>query len=163
MKRVLMVASLIGCLSAGAGEIIIIQPEDPSKTRSERNLDRSMSKARQQAGVEQPVTVIEEGSQPGTAEQAGEMLRGARSRRGAGADNPDSSDNTVIIMRAAPPPTGAEKAVSKARGYAGTKDRMGRNCGEVATSVGTIGEGEGATQSAKVIEKGNSAVNPNCR
>ena len=169
--RIVSFAALLGCLCAYAGEIVIIQPAEKGSrnerepSRTEREVGRTSDKARQYAagkGGATPV-VIEEGAPTRPLDRNEQSIRDAQDylRSGSGASGKES---TTIILRAAPP-SETEKLRQKARSYIAPANapRTGKNCGDASISVGTIGEGVGAEHSANVVEKGNSAVNVNCK
>ena len=169
--RIVLVAALFGCLCAYAGEIIIIQPAENSSrnerepSRSEREVGRTSDKARQYAtgkGGATPV-VIEEGAPARPLDRNEQSIRDAQNYLRSGSST-SGTEGTTIILRSAPP-SETEKLRQKARSYIApaTASRTGKNCGEASTSVGMIGEGAGAEHSANVVEKGNSAVNVNCK
>lgn len=169
--RIVSFAALFGCLCAYAGEIIIIQPAEKSSrterepSRTEREVERTSDKARKYATGKEgsaPV-VIEEGAPARPLDRNEQSIRDAQDylRSGSGASG---TEGTTIILRGAPP-SETEKLRQKARSYIAPANapRTGRNCGEASTSVGMIGEGAGAEHGANVVEKGNSAVNVNCK
>lgn len=170
--RILAVATLLGCLAAYAGEIVIIQStgKDPRSvrepTRSERELGRTMDKARQYGGTGGAVPVIiDETGEVRSLDKTEQSIRDAQDyvRPGGGADGMAGMGGTTIILRAAPP-SETEKLRQKARSYAAPDAaRSGKTCAGAANTVGTIGEGVGTEQSSNVSEKGNSTVNPNCK
>lgn len=170
--RIAMFAALLGCFHAHAGEIIIVQPAERNPrtvrepTRSEHELGRSMDQARQYGGKSSSTAVIvEDGTPTRPLDKTEQSIRDAQNYlQGSEAPGAAGTEGTTIILRAAPP-SEAERLRQKARSYAApaTAARSGRNCGEVSTQVGMIGEGPGAERSANVSEKGNSAVNVNCK
>lgn len=170
--RIVSLAALVGCLSVYAGEIIFVQPttekdarstREPSRT--ERELERTQSKARAYSGATggTPV-VIDENSLARPLDRTEQSIRDAQDylRPGTGAAS-TGSGGTTVILRAAPQ-SETEKLRQKARGYIAPESaaRVGK-CGEVTNSVGTIGDGANAERSVNVIEKGNSAVVVNCK
>ncbi|OHC65393.1 MAG: hypothetical protein A2040_02695 [Rhodocyclales bacterium GWA2_65_19] len=169
--RIVSFAALLGCLCAYAGEIIIVLPAEKGSrnerepTRTEREVSRTSDKARQYATGKGGATtvVIEEGAPARPLDKNEQSIRDAQDylRSGSGASG---TEGTTIILRAAPP-SETEKLRQKARSYVAPANtpRTDRNCGEASTSVGMIGEGAGAEHSANVVEKGNSAVNVNCK
>jgi len=170
--RIFAVATLLGCFAAFAGEIVIVQPAEKDsrsvreQTRSERELDRTMDKARRYGGgaASTPVFIDETGDSR-LRDHTDQSIRDAQDylRPGSGEDGMSGTGGTTIILRAAPP-SETEKLRQKARSYLAPESaaRGGKNC-EVANTVGTIGEGVGTEHSSNVIEKGNSAVIVNCK
>lgn len=161
--RSLWFVAWLGCLPAvpaHAGEIIIIE-QAPQGSRSERGAGEAKEKARQHAGKVSAGTtvIINDGGDaraPSQAEQASreaqEYLRGSAPAADAG------GEGTTIILRAAPA-SDAEKARLKARSYVTPAGSRQKECASVASEVGVIGEGPGASKSASVLEKGSSSVN----
>lgn len=171
--RILAVATLLGCLAAYAGEIVIIQQSAEKDarsvrepTRSERELGRTMDKARHYGGTggAAPV-IINETGEARPLDKTEQSIRDAQDyiRPGGGAEGMAGMGGTTIILRAVPP-SETDKLRQKARSYA-TPDaaRSSKTCAGAANTVGTIGEGVGTEQSSNVSEKGNSTVNPNCK
>ena len=170
--RTVMLVALIGCLSAVAGEIVILQPmenagNEKEPPRGERDLGRTMDKARQYSGRSSATTVIIDEAGPARSiDKTEKSIRDAQDylRPGRDAATSTSADSTTIILRAAPQGE-AERQRQKARSYVAPANtaHAGRDCGQAVTSVGMIGEGTGAERSVNVVEKGNSAVNVNCK
>lgn len=169
----LLIASLLGCLPAVAGEIIIgpspapqqqATPREREASRSERELGRSLGKAREYAGTGGSAVVVEDGKSPRQLDKTERAMREAQDYLRSGGEAPAGSTEGTVTLRAAPL-SDAERARLKARSYAaGDAPRTTRNCSEAAaTQVGMIGEGAGAAKSGNVVEKGNSAVIVNCR
>lgn len=166
--RVGVWAILAGCLSAQAGEIVIVQPTaaPPAarETRTEKELGRTLDRARQSAGKSSGTTVIvEENGNERPLDRTERSMRDARDYLRPGGDA-QSADNATVILRAAPP-SEAERMRQKARSYVTPPGgaRTGKNCAEATTQVGMIGEGAGAERSANVIEKGNYSVTTGCK
>lgn len=170
--RASMMALLLGCLPAVAGEIIIgpapapqqqAAPREREPSRSERELGRSLGKARDYAGTGGTAVVVDDGKSPRPLDKTERAMRDAQEHLRSGGDTSASGTDGTVTLRAAPL-SDAERARLKARAYAtGEAPRTTRNCSEAATQVGMIGEGAGAAKSGNVVEKGNSAVNVNCR
>lgn len=169
--RWFIAAALLGSLPALSGEIVFTQPGQPQQTqppakprepsRSERELDRTLDKARQRAGKSGGVQ--EGGVSQRPLDKAEQAIQEAQDYLRPGGDAAGTETTTVILRNA--PPSDAEKARLKARGYVtpATAGKPGHNCGEAATAVGMIGEGPGAERSANVFEKGNASVNTQCK
>ena len=165
--RIASLAVSLGCLSAYAGEIVIIRPADDGarsvreQSRSERELGRTMDKARDHAGTANGPVIIDDRTGSRAAQNAEQAIRDAEDylRPGSGAATAPNSGGTTVILRTAP--TEPERLRQKARSY-NAPDGGGRAttlCGEVANTVGTIGNERATT----VIEKGNSVVIVNCK
>lgn len=158
--RIAAIATLSFCALTQAGEIVIIQPAN-NETRNEKNLGRSMDKARQQSGKQAAPLVVEDGildrgnNAERSSRDAQDYLRQPTQQR------PDD-ENTTIILRNAPL-SDAERARLKATAYAqpAGSSTTNRACGDVSLSVGTIGDK--TVIERNVNERGNSAVNVNCR
>ena len=154
-------ATLLVLSLAQAGEIVIIQPAG-NETRSEKNAARTAERARQNAGKAAAPIVVEDGS----VSMGSNAVRSSRDAQDY--LNPSGSqapgDNTTIILRSAPL-TDSEKARQKAASYVqpANSSATNRACGEVALSVGTVGDKTVVERSTSVNERGNSAVNVNCR
>lgn len=168
--RLAVSAALLGCLAAYAGEIVIIQPAEKDTrsvrepTRSERELARTMGKARQQAGTGGTTVIVGEEASRRSLDNAEQSIHDAQDylRPGGGTGNHSAPGDAAVILRATPQ-SDTERLRQKARSYiADNPARSGKTC-EVVNTVGTIGEGSGAERSTNVIEKGNSAVIVNCR
>lgn len=169
----MLLGALFGCLPAAAGEIIIIQPVekgvkgDREPTRNERELGHSLEKARQYGGKGSTNTVVIENGEPvRSLDKTEQSIRDARDYVRPGRDQPGVAgvEGTTIILRVAPQ-SEVERQRQKARSYIApvNSTQTGRDCGQASTSVGMIGEGPGAERSVNVVEKGNSAVNVNCK
>lgn len=146
---------------AQAGEIVIVQPAGQD-SRSEKAAARASEQARQRAGKAAGPIVIEDGALDAgskaqrVSKDAQEYLR---------SPSPGASDDrTTIILRSAPP-SDAEKARQKAASYVQPGNTSANSrCGDVALTIGTIGDKTAAEQkNVTVNERGNSAVNVNCR
>lgn len=169
--RIAVFATLLGCLAAYAGEIVIIQPaeKDPravrEPTRSERELGRTMDKARQHGGSGGAVPlVIDESAGPRPQDKTEQAIREAQDylRSGAGPSGMSGmSGTTTIILRAAPT-SETEKLRQKARSYNPDSTARSKNCAESANTVGSIGNGASADRS-NVSETGNSVVSTGCK
>lgn len=170
--RIAMFAAFLGCLAAYAGEIVIIQPAEKDTrstrepTRSERELGRTMDKARQYGGTGSAAPiVIDEASGSRPLDKAEQSIRDAQDylRSGSGSAGMSGMGGTTVILRAVPP-SETEKLRQKARSYV-APENAGRTvtCGEVSNTVGTIGGLAGNERTSSVSEKGNSAVNVNCK
>lgn len=166
--RILALAMSAGCLSAQAGEIVIVQPTaaPPAarETRTEKELGRTMDRARQNAGKSSGTTVVvEEDGKERALDRTEKSMREARDYLRPGGDA-QSADGATVILRAAPP-SEAERMRQKARSYVTPSGgaRMGKNCAEATTQVGMIGEGAGAERSGNVVEKGNYSVTTGCK
>ena len=172
--RIALFAALLGCLAAVAGEIVIIQPaeKDPraihEQSRSERELGRTMDKARSHAGTgSQTPIVIDDNTGTRLLDRSEQSIRDAQDylRPGSGVSG-SGANSTTVILRSAPPGE-TEKLRSKARSYIASDNpaRPGKNCSEVVNTVGTIGEGSSSDRNivVNVSEKGNSSVNVDCK
>lgn len=168
--RIAACAALFGSLCVQAGEIVIVVPAETSArserepTRSERELGRTMDKARQYGGKggAAPV-VIEEGAPARPFDKTEQSIRDAQGYLRPGAETP-ATDGVTIILRSAPT-SETEKLRQKARAQIAPSNpsRSATPCTNSVNTVGTIGEGAGAERSAHVVEKGNSAVNTQCK
>jgi hypothetical protein len=160
--RIAAFATLSFCALSFAGEIVIIQPES-KETRSEKDLGRTMDKARQHSGKKAAPLVVEEG----VLERGNNAERSSRDAqeylRSTVPQNP-GDENTTIILRSAPL-TESEKARQKAAAFVQPPGSSATNraCGDVTLSVGTIGDKPVIDRNANVNGRGNSAVNVNCR
>ncbi len=160
--RIAAVATLLVFAFAQAGEIVIIQPAGKD-TRNEKNLGRTTERARQNSGKPAAPIVVEDGAldRGSNAERssrdAQEYLRPANPQNQAG-------ENTTIILRNAPL-TDSEKARQKAASYVqpANSSATNRSCGDVSLSIGTVGDKPVLDRNVTVNERGNSAVNVNCR
>lgn len=169
--RLFAIAILLGCFPAFGGEILIVQPAETGArsvrepTRSERDLDRTMDKARRYGGRgSSGAVVIDETGDSRLLDRADQSIQDAQDylRPSSGAAGMQETGGTTIILHATPP-TEPEKLRQKARSFIAPEAvRSGKNC-EVTNAVGMIGEGAGAEQSGNVIEKGNSAVIVRCK
>ena len=146
---------------AQAGEIVIIQPAG-GETRSERNAARTAERARQNSGEAATPIVIEDvsvnlGSNAVRSSRDAQEYLNPIGSQGRG-------DNTTIILRNAPL-TDSEKARQRAASYVQPENLSATNraCGDVSLSVGTIGDKVVVERNISVNERGNSAVNTNCR
>jgi hypothetical protein len=169
--RFFITAAVLGSLPAFGGEIVFTQPGQPQQapqsakprepSRSERELDRTLDKARQRAGTSSGI--VEGGVPSRPLNKAEQAVQEAQDYLRPGGDGAGTETTTVILKNA--PPSDAEKARLKARGYIApaTAGKAGHNCSEAATAVGMIGEGPGAERSTNVFEKGNSSVNTQCK
>lgn len=159
--RTAVLATLLVFSFSQAGEIVIIQPAG-NETRSERNAARTTERARQNSGKTAAPIVIEDGN----VSIGSGAIRASRDAQDyldpAGAQAP--GENTTIILRNAPL-TDSEKARQKAASYVQPANSSAnqRACGEVSLSVGTIGDKTVIEKNSTVNERGNSAVNVNCR
>lgn len=165
--RVLLLLGLSGLnAQLGAGEILILQPAVSSSTdRNQRQSQELQERARQQAG--QPVPdryfILDQGAaaDSGNREQAERLLRDARGMSEPGSDVAPYEGG--VILRAVPV-SEAERLRLKARSYATEPVKpTRRDCSAASNQIGMVGEGAGAMQSPSVVDKGGSAVNPNCR
>ena len=162
-KGIAVFAALFVCLLAQAGEIVILQSES-QETRNEKNLDRTMDKARQNAGKQAAPLVIEDGvlDRGGNAERssrdAQEYLRSADSPKGSG------DEKTTIIFRSVPL-TESEKSRQKAAAFVPPSGSSvsNRACGDASLTIGTVGDKTVIERTTNVNERGNSSVNVNCR
>jgi hypothetical protein len=167
--RIAAGAALLGCLCAQAGEIVIVAPAETSRgerepTRSERELGRTIDKARQYGGKGgPPPLVIEEGAPPGAFDKTEQSIRDAQHYLRSGGEAPATEGTTTIILRSAPLGD-AEKLRQKARAQVAPPhpSRNAAPCASGMNTVGVIGEGASAERS-NVVEKGNSAVNTQCK
>lgn len=160
--RMAMFAPLFVSTLVQAGEIVIVQPAG-NETRNERNLGRTMDKARQNSGKQAAPLIVEDGvldrgnNAERSSREAQEYLRPAAS--------PNSGrENTTIILRNVPL-TDAEKARQKAAVFtqpAGAP-AVNRACGDVSLSVGMIGDDTVIQRNANVNQRGNSVVDTSCR
>lgn len=147
---------------AQAGEIVIVQPAG-NETRNERNLGRTLDKARQNSGKQAAPLIVEEGvldrgsNAERSSRDAQEYLRPAASQH-------PGHENTTIILRNAPL-TDAEKARQKAAVFAqpAGASAVNRACGDVSLSVGMIGDEAVIQRNASVNQRGNSVVDTSCR
>lgn len=147
---------------AQAGEIVIIQPAN-KETRSERDLGKSMDKARQHAGKQAAPLFVEDGvldrgnNADRSSRDAQEYLRPTNTQH-------SGDENTNIILRSVPL-SESEKARQKAAIFVqpAASSATNRACGDVSISVGTIGDKTVVGRNVDVNERGNSAVNVNCR
>lgn len=166
--RTALLVALLGCLPAYAGEIVIIQSPDSSRSvrepsRSERELGRTMDKARQHVTGGAAPVVIDDSTGTRLQDSTEQSIRDAQDylRPATGSATPDTGGTTVILRAA---PTETEKVRQKARSYvvpeAGSKTVA--TC-EVGNTVGTIGGVAGNERTTNVIEKGNSAVIVHCK
>lgn len=160
--RMVMFAPLFLFSLAEAGEIVIVQPAS-SETRNERNLGRTMDKARQNSGKQAAPLVVEDGvldrgnNAERSSRDAQEYLRPAASQN-------TGHENTTIILRSAPL-TDAEKSRQKAAAFtqpAGSS-AVNRACGDVSLSVGMIGDEAVVQRNPNVNQRGNSVVDTSCR
>lgn len=169
--RSLIVAALLGSLPALGGEIVFTQPGQSQQgtakprsepSRSEREVDRTLEKARQKVGRGSGIPVEEAAPRP--LDKAEQAIREAQDYLRPGGEAPTGMEGTTVILKNAQP-SDAERARLKARGYIApaAAGKGTHNCGEAATAVGMIGEGPGAERSANVFEKGNSSVNTQCK
>ena len=152
---------LAGAVMAQAGEIIIVQPPGQD-SRSEKAAARASEQARQRAGKAAGPLVIEDGAlEAGSkAQRASQDAREYLRPQSPGA----SEERTTIILRSTPQ-SDAEKSRQKAASYVqpGSTSANSR-CGDVALTIGTIGDKTIVEQrNVTVNERGNSAVNVNCR
>ena len=160
--RMTVFAPLFISVFAQAGEIVIIQPAS-NETQSEKNIDRTMDKARQRSGKQAGPLVIEDGvlDRGSNAERSGrdaqEYLRPSPLQN-------QSEEGTTIILRNAPL-TDSEKARQKAAGFVHPSGSSATNraCGDVSLSIGMVGDKAVVERNTNVNERGNSAVNVNCR
>lgn len=170
--RIAIYATLLGCLAAQAGEIVIIQPaeKDPRSvrepTRSERELGRTMDKARNYGGTGGGLPVIiDETAGPRPQDRTEDAIREAQDylRSGAGPSGMSGMGGTTTIILRAAPTSETEKLRQKARSYSPPDNASrGKNCPESANTVGSIGDGASADRSS-VSEKGNSVVSTGCK
>lgn len=155
-------ASFFVCACALSGEIII-QPAGQG-TRNEKALDRTMDKARQHAGKQAAPVVIENGMVD-RGNNAERSSRDAQDYLRPAVSQPQTDENLTIILRNAPP-SESEKSRQKAAAYLQPSGSSSTSrCGEVALTVGTIGDQTVVDRNVKtsVTERGNSAINVNCR
>lgn len=161
--RGVVFASLVLCALAQAGEIVILQPLS-GETGNEKNLDRTVDRARQRAGKQAAPLVVEDAvlDRGSNAERSSREAR-EYSLRQAPPQN-SGEEGTTVILRSAPI-SDAEKARQKAVSFVppGASSLPSRACGDVSLSIGTIGDKAVTERSANVNERGNSAVNVNCR
>ncbi|MEI7431978.1 MAG: hypothetical protein WCL27_16125 [Betaproteobacteria bacterium] len=159
--RIIAFAILLVFSVSHAGEIVIIQPAG-NETRSEKNSARTAERARQNSGKQAGPIIVEDGS----VNMGSNAVRSSRDAQDylnpAGSQTP--GDNTTIIMRSAPL-SDSEKARQKAASYVqpSSSSATNRACGDVSLSVGTVGDKMVVDRNITVNERGNSAVNVNCR
>lgn len=160
-QRFTAFATLLVFSLAQAGEIVIIQPAG-NETRSEKNAARSAERARQNSGKQASPIIVEEGS----ANLGSNAVRSSRDAQEylnpAGPQAP--GENTTIILRNTPL-SDSEKARQKAASYVqpANSSATNRACGDVSLSIGTVGDKAVVDRNVTVNERGNSAVNVNCR
>lgn len=160
--RMAMLAPLFLSTLAQAGEIVIVQPAG-NETRNERNLGRTMDRARQNSGKQAAPLVVEDGvldrgtNAERSSRDAQEYLRPAASQN-------SGHENTTIILRNVPL-TDAEKARQKAAAFSQPAGAPAANraCGDVSLSVGMIGDEAVIQRNANVNQRGNSVVDTSCR
>ncbi len=161
---------LMVCLYAavvGAGEILILQPAPgDNASRTARESERAMDKARQHAGKAGSgmTTIIIGDEQPAqkrnldrTKEAAQEAAQEAREYlRPSSGDG--AADGTTVIVRPVPVRE-TERLQQRARSYvAPVNAGARRDCGgNVGNQIGMIGEGAGAIR-GNVLERGSSSV-----
>jgi hypothetical protein len=178
IPRILRLAIGVGCLqalSAGAGEIIILQPVPKegqviqiSPETSDRGSERALNKARRQAGKSTPGTTIiltDDSSAPGSVSDNAEESARSASEYVRPTPPPQAvGPGGTVILRSVPI-TDSDRARQRARAYvvpaAGPQAgvQRPRECGgSVNNQVGTVGDGAGANQGG-VLETGSSNVN----
>jgi hypothetical protein len=146
---------------AEAGEIVIIQPAS-NDTRAEKNAARTSERARHNSGKASGPITVEEGS----ANLGSNAVRASRDAQDY--LNPSIAqgpgENTTIILRSAPL-SDSEKARQKAAAYVqpANSSATHRACGDVSLTIGTVGDKTVIDRNITVNERGNSAVNVNCR
>lgn len=175
IPKILRLAIGVGCLqafSAGAGEIIILQPAPKegqviqiSPGTSDRGSERALNKARRQAGKPTPGTTIiltDDPSQGSVADNAEETARSASEYVRPTPPPQAVGPGGTVILRSVPM-TDSDRARQRARAYVVPAPQAGaqrpKECGGyVNNQVGTVGEGSGANQGG-VLETGSSHVN----
>lgn len=148
--------------SAYAGEIVIIQPAG-QESRSEKESSRMADKARQRSSQQTGPIIIEDG-ETNRGSDAERASREAQEYQRTPGGQSQPGDTTTIILRSVPL-SDAEKARQKAASYvqpAGSS-ASNRPCGDVSLTIGTVGDKTVIERKANVNERGNSAVNVNCR
>ncbi|WP_319242180.1 hypothetical protein [uncultured Propionivibrio sp.] len=158
LRTVAISAALLMSL-AQAGEIII-QPGG-TQTRTEKEASRSAASARSRVDGRKAPVVIEDGSVD-SGSQAQRLSQDAQEyMRSGGA--PASDEKTTIILRNAPQ-SDADKSRQRAAAYVpGSNAANSRACGDVSITVGAIGDKTVVDRNISVNERGNSAVNVNCK
>ena len=161
LRRALVAILLAGSALVQAGEIIIVQPAGKD-SRSEKAAARSAEMAKQRSGRAASPIIIEDGSLDSGSKAQRSSQDAQEYLRSAPPASPD--DKTTIILRSAPQ-SDAEKARQKAASYVQPANSSANSrCGDVALTVGTIGDKTVVEQrNVTVNERGNSAVNVNCR
>lgn len=161
IHRTAALATLLVFSLAEAGEIVIIQPAS-NDTRAEKNAARTSERARHNSGKASGPIVVEEGS-ANLGSNAARTSRDAQDYLNpANAQGP--GENTTIILRSAPL-SDSEKARQKAAAYVqpANSSATHRTCGDVSLTIGTVGDKTVIDRNGSVNERGNSAVNVNCR
>lgn len=153
-------------LSAAGGEILILQPASQDGiSRNERESERAMDKARQQAGkTGKGVTTIilsdddvEKRRSAARAEEASQDARDYLRPSPSGM----SGEGATVILRSVPL-SESERMQQRARTYVVPPPApvARKDCSaNAANQLGMIGEGQGATRSGTVSERGSSNVN----
>jgi hypothetical protein len=159
--RIAALATLLVISLAQAGEIVIIQPAS-NDTRAEKNAARTSERARQNAGKAAGPIIVEDGS----ANLGSNAVRASRDAQEYlnPANAQGTGENTTIILRSAPL-SDSEKARQKAASYVqpANSSATNRACGDVSLTIGTVGDKTVIDRNVSVNERGNSAVNVNCR
>lgn len=157
-RTVAISAALLMSL-AQAGEIIIQQ--GGTQTRAEKEASRSATSARNRVDGKKAPVVIEDGAVD-SGSQAQRLSQDAQEYLRSGS-SPASDEKTTIILRSAPQ-SDADKSRQRAAAYVpGNNAASNRACGDVSITVGAIGDKTVVDRNTSVNERGNSAVNVNCK
>ena len=153
---------LLVCAFAQAGEIIIIQPAG-KESRNEKEAARSAEMARQRSGKPAGPIVVEDGLVDGGSKAQRSSREAQGYLRSSGAPPPEE-EKTTIILRSVPL-SDAEKSRQRAASYVQPTNSSATNraCGDVSLSIGTVGDKTVVDRNVTVNERGNSAVNVNCK
>lgn len=146
---------------AEAGEIII-QPAS-NQTRTEKEASRSATSARQRLDGQKAPVVIEDGTLDGGSRAQRSSQDAQEYLRSSGGQAP-SDEKTTIILRSVPL-SDSEKSRQRAASYVQPSGSSAtqRACGDVSLTVGSIGDKTTVDRNVVVNERGNSAVNVNCK
>lgn len=158
LRTVAISAALLVSL-AQAGEIII--QSAGTQTRTEKEASRSATSARNRVDGKKAPVIIEDGSvdSGSQAQRLGQDAQEYLRSGGASA----SDEKTTIILRNAPQ-SDADKSRQRAAAYVpGNNAANNRACGDVSITVGAIGDKTVVDRNTSVNERGNSAVNVNCK
>jgi len=160
------VGALLAVGNLAAGEILILQPVPAATERNQAASRQLDDQARRQAGqsVADPAYVLDPAgaillpAPVAPSERLRHEAGGYLDREASGA-----MEGGVPVLRAAPL-SDVERARMKARSYVAEPVKgAARRCDRVSNQVGTIGEGSDAQRSENAVERGGSAINPDCR